>query len=522
MSFQLPANMPSLNLHVPTHRSRSSSIELNEKLLQHWITQLPKTNLLQFVALYLEALQRFNNNVIDAKQRLLLLDIYREPVNKLLFELTLHKLPQKLPNSKERLQFIHDLGEVMAQLATGYKIVVLDAGEMNSKLPNNPLGQIAINRAIEQLSLLAVHAYKFYRTVPEHVFRELHQLFMLTLHHDVDDELIMMSKQLQTSISTRTRYIQMMLLTICNPYGLQDGEVLKVLATMQQLANVTEVTLYSKDSQTTAGYFHINCVSDRIPHPAVIPASDEQDATPTLLLNTKPTLTLADNVFQRAERQRVDVYAGIDINQLKQLIPYLNTSYQRKQARTSVSGNTRTFIAVGLAKIHQSLTEVTALPDEKLPWLNKAWDILNKNSYGYLVSRYDVSGAHDLKIGDFVGIIESPEQGNRPTGKLASIRWLRTDNHGLTKMGLKFIDGDPRPVHYTVANSEQRLPAFLLPEISRINQPSTLITTTKTFQPARVIDIKTGKKRFDFSIEMETLVESNLNFERFTFKEKFD
>lgn len=153
------------------------------------------------------------------------------------------------------------------------------------------------------------------------------------------------------------------------------------------------------------------------------------------------------------------------------------------------------------------------------PWLDRSWEVLNKNSYGYLLQKRKIRQAHDLKIGDFVGILEQAPNQTKPSLKLASVRWLRTDDFEQSKMGLKFILGDAIPVFFSVADSEERQPAFLIRENTLQQQPAMLITTYGIHATASELTIKTGKKRFNFTVRPDRLLTQNESFECFTFKD---
>lgn len=522
MSFALPPNMPSLSLSVPTGQTAYGNVELNEDLLKHWIQRLPSDNPVELTQRYLDAMHRFNNNQVPPAQRLKLLDMYREPFNDLLFSLTIPKLNQLIKHRETRLKLIIDIAEVLSELATGYKIIVVETGKQNKNLKLNAVAQLAIYRAVEQLSFMALHAYKFYRKLPIRLFRELHQLYLLTLEADVADKEPFVNKHLKGDYSVSQRYCQLLLTSISNPYGLGSGDILRVYNLMIQLAPAAKLSLLTDKEQALAGHFYVNCLSDRTPTPAMLPVADDNSRPPTLILDTKTILTKVADLFEQADKHGPHHPAAENIKLLRQIVPYLNTSYQRKQPRLPVEGNKETFIAVGLELIHDALTQGEKLPIDNHEWLSSTWDVLNKNSYGYLVEKRKVLHAHDLIVGDFVGIFEQPESTGKLSAKLASVRWLRTDDFEQTKMGLKFIDGEAIPVYFTLENSEEKQAAFLLPEINRINQPASLITLTDTYAPNRILHIKTGKKKFNFTIKLDTLLDKNGSFERFTFHDFFE
>jgi hypothetical protein len=522
MSFDLPENMSHLNLSVPNEREgHRGGVELNQSLLHNWIKQLPKNDLAKYTNTYLTGLKAFNREIIHEKQRLVLLDIYRQPLNSLLFSLTIPKLLSTVPVPKTRLEIINNLTQLMAELAMGYKTVVMDADKHNASLKNNQLAQLAVSRASEQLSYMVLHAYKFYQTVPVRVFQELHMLYRLCVHVHVDKLKPILDPEHRALNSLHDRYTQILLISICNPYGLQSGDVLKAYFIMEKLVAEAEILPLPKDHPGTAGHFFINCLSDRTPTPTLMPVNDNWTPPPTLILNTKPLLIIADQLFEQAGSD--DSEPTINLDLFKQLVPFLNTSYQRKQPRIAVTGNQEVYLAFGLESIHHCLSNIDKLTDADYKNYQSPWKVLNKNSYGYLVERQHVTDFHDIKTGDFIGIFErqkSPEKAVSPS--ISSIRWLRTDTDDYTKTGLETLSGEPIAVRYALDNNEKTYPALLLPEIGENHQAASLITAPGVYIPEQTLHIKTKRKRFNFSITIDKLVDKNSSFERFTFADKLD
>jgi len=515
MSFQLPDNMPELNLRAPSERGKSSGIELNDSLLSHWIKRLPQHDLLAYTETYLETIKRFNRNAINHKLRLHMLDLYRQPLNSLLFSLTIPKLAASVASSKTRLQIITNLAELMDELAMGYKIVINDANDNSANLKLNIMAQLAINRASEQLSYMALHAYKFYQVVPIRVFKELHQLYQLALHANVVDKIPSMNKQQRALFSLHHRYSQILLVSICNPYGLESGKVLEAYFMMDKLVSTADIWPLPDNHQATSGHFFINCLSDRTPTPTVLPTIENQIQPPTLIFDTKPVLNLADTLFQQSESSNV----SINLELFKQLVPFLNTSYQRKQERLPLSGDEHAFLAFGLADIHHCLHHIHQPNNDNN---NATWQILNKNNYGYLIKRQHVSACHDLKIGDFVGIFEQQSNQQKSPPKLASIKWLRTDHNNVTKIGLETLDREVIALHFSLQENGPIYPALLLPEVGQQLHAASIITAPGRVKPQQTLYIKTKKKRFNFTIQASQLIDNNENFERFTFIDILD
>lgn len=513
MTFQYPDTMPPLSLNVPK-QTGISGIELNESLLHHWIKQLPENNLESFIELYLVALQRFNTNQLDQKQRLRLLDIYRQPLNQLVFRLSPQKLRERIPAPNRRNAVISSLTQLMSELATGYKVVIVEANQTHSNLKLAPIAQLAINRACEQLSYIVLHAYKFYRTPLGRVFHDVHQLYQLTLTSSVEKIIPIVESNLRATVSFKDLYSQLMLVCICNPYGLHSGKVLDAYKLMAKLAPEADISPLPPTTKATSGHFYINCLSDRIPTPSILPMTENQTQPPALIFNTKPILSLVDTLFQQAKKADTP---EVDINLLKQITPFLNTSYERKQVRVPITGNKWAYLAYGIEAVHTSLMHSDPLPNDT----DSNWEILNKNRSGYLISQTlsESSPVNSISIGDFIGIFEPNPTGKKPLSRVGFVRWMRIDKHDNIKMGLSLIEGDAVSIQYTIDDDPISKSGLFFPEIQRIQQAASLITEKGDFVPNAKVTIIPKKKRFTFSMAVAHLLSQGNNYQHFTLKE---
>ena len=512
MDIKSKNTLHKLNLSTPTEGALNNDVVLDEKLLENWVKQLPKHDLLEFSRLYLKSLTRFNSNKIEDKQRFRLLDVYRKPLNSLLLTLSRDELLNALPSSRQQL--IVNLTQLMSELAMGYKGIVVRSYQKNVNLKLNPFVLLAVNRACEQLSFIALHAYKYYQSVPARVFYELHQLYLLTEYYGCTDLIPELDSQHYASASFKNSYTQLLLISICNPYGLKSDEVINAYNLMEQLASDAEIQPLPDEKIHTGGCFFINCLSDRTPQPTTFPTiegSSQSDAT--RIFNTKPILQLIDDLFQQSTIHN----SAIDIALLKQLVPYLNTSYERKQKRMDQTESKDLQLAIGLTSIHSTIKNSKTILDKTA---TLSWKILNENSLGYLVSTSNkVIHSLSLNIGDLIGCFNL-QKDNKLIINLASIRWLRTDDHGITKVGLKLISGTPVAIEYEIEKEEQFHRAILLTEINRSTQPATIIAEKNILESKSSFAIKAKKKYLQLPFVTEKCTEQGTDFDRFTFTDK--
>lgn len=518
MSFALPDNMPSLSLSVPTGKSHYGSVELNEELLKAWLNRLPQQNPVEYTRRYIEALDLFNHNEVPPAQRLKLLDMYRAPFNTMMFELSLSKLGQLDLTDEARMQLLNDISMVLEQLATGYKIIVIESGEQNSNLKLNAAGQMSIYRAIEQLSFLALHHYKFYLKLPSRLFRELHQLYLLSVEADVSDKQPFVNKQINAAYTIRERYCQFLLTTICNPYGLNSGEVLKAYQLMMPLVSATKLELLTQSHEVKAGLFYIDCLGDSTPTAATIPKITA-DKPVILIMDTKSILIKAAKLFEQAEQQGDKHPAAKNIRLLQKLVPYLNTAFQHRQTYVKFEGAKKTFLCVGVTATHQAQLRTESLPVAQHRWLSSEWDILNKNDYGCLLQKRHLAHLFELRVGDLVGLFEQSGADTKPSVRLATIKYIKTDDFNQTKISLEYIAGNAMPVLFTMQDNSEKQPAYLIPEVARTHQPANLITSKGIYAAGRVLHIKMRKKFLNFTIRIDKITDRQSGYDRFSFRD---
>ncbi len=519
MAKQVPLDMPPLKLSIPENRGSINSVELNETLLQQWINRLPNNDLVAYVDEYLAALERFNLNRLEPRDRLVLLDIYRKPLNRLVMDLQISQFTNHIKQSVKRDKWLKDFSTLLSLLAEGYKIVVVESLEKESNLKLNQLALFAINRVGEQISYLILQAYKFYRSVPSKAINELHQLYALTLSWGVEDKLPKIAGYASAESSFKAYYVQLLLTSICNPYGLKVGDIIAAYWIMEQLVASVDIAVLPEDKEAVAGHFYINCLSDRAPTASVLYKFDSQSRPPALVMDTKPALVMVDLLFQRSYSS--DVMAQqVNIELLKQLVPYLNTSYQREESRTQLEPGQQVFLSLGLEVIHQCIAQANRVASLEESSSKQAWDLVNKTSSGYLVTRKGIASQQELFVGDLVGFFDMNEKKQVMVSRVGFIKWLKTDQHDQTKMGLGLIDGDPISVHIGVQQEEAITQlALFLPEINRTHQPASLIVEKGVVAEGLTLNIKPHRKRFIFTMIADKQLQKGNNFEFYSLLE---
>ncbi|WP_430008968.1 hypothetical protein [Methylophaga lonarensis] len=507
MSFPLPGtDLPVLKLNIPPSEGKASNVELNETLLKHWVEKLSAEDLPAFLGAYQQPLYHFNHRSMPPLVRLKMLEIYRQPLNRMVMQLTSRELSQSARSIEQQNQLIDSLMQRLNELAIGYKITIMNAAAENNTLTHNAVAKMAIHRAIEQLSYLIIHAYKFYRQPPAGIYHDLHQLFLACLQAGIGDETPNMSlQQLKAEGSYQHRYIQMMLLGICDPYSLRSNTVLKVYRMMGQLAPLAETQLH-QNFNAVQGMFYINAKSDRLPEPGIYARPTESESV-LVALNTKNILNGIERLLKQASSE-----AELDITLINQITPYLNSAYQRKQPRQPVTGAVAACVIQGFTSIHRQFA-----PQDQCPLdTQQSWQILNKNDRGFLLSSPLNDKQHRLTVGELVAMTEVLQDQRAGVTRLATIQWLRHDRQGQTKLGLALLPGTAKPIHFRVPSQDQLQPALLIPESVHPPFPASIICHSGVYRPEQILQLQSSKKFLNFTIHCKQLIDNYGDSERIT------
>ncbi|MDC6700787.1 hypothetical protein OEZ73_27265, partial [Leclercia adecarboxylata] len=107
---------------------------------------------------------------------------------------------------------------------------------------------------------------------------------------------------------------------------------------------------------------------------------------------------------------------------------------------------------------------------------------------GYCLA-WDGEVPSQLQAGELLGL----RDGNAQTWSIALVRWIRQVRGGNTQMGVELIAPQAQPcglrLPRKVHQGSEYLRALLLPEISAISQPATLIAPRLPFQEGHKVQI---------------------------------
>lgn len=141
--------------------------------------------------------------------------------------------------------------------------------------------------------------------------------------------------------------------------------------------------------------------------------------------------------------------------------------------------------------------------------------MINHSPGGYCLA-WSAAVPAELQAGEMVGIEDSAGQG----WSIAVVRWIRQVRGGGTQMGIEQVAPYAEPCGLQLVRTRddhsQYLRGLLLPQISAIDQPATLLAPRLPFQEGNKVMINThGEER---RVGLERRVASTNSFNQFAYR----
>ena len=496
-------DLPSLNFVLPEQSEIQTDLILDPITLKQSL-KLPLASRDDNVLIdsILTNLIPMNRCIIPVTTRQKLLEIYRKSTFQLMRGWENRAQQLKSLSQDEYSETVQAFALLLAELATGYKIVLVEAYQQGEHPKSKESFLLVINRVAEYSSLTILHAYCFLRTTQAEVINTLHQLYSYCEAAQVLNGQVS-TKEDQASLSFSTIYNQIILTAIADPLRLTKIDILNLYRLMAKYTKKITLSLLSEEQKQSdngslmGGLFCLDLASDKLPISLEKTSSEERQPSNIRLLNTHAALISIERLFQLATGSTDDVYSS-EIVLLKKIIPHLNNSYEREFERIPSKNDVYIHLVKDLIDIYSALH---SSPTE----FNTKWNIHNRGLGGLMVSASDMSYSQ-LDVGDFYAVFEEHD-----SPLLATVRWLRLE-HDDVVMGLELLRGAPIAIHYFLENEPEKLPALLL---RNKKQADTLITSKGSLNIDEAIEITEDDKTYIISID--AVINNTSNYDHFSF-----
>lgn len=436
--------MESLNLSVPEQHGYSDpTVERDAERLRARLTNLPLMDVVETVRQVLNALEAFNEQTIETALRLELLAVFRDTVQRLFVTVDPLHLRQLALSKAQRDQATKGVEQLLLGMAGGYKIVIREYYDAPGKQPTDRAFALAVNHALEQLGFALLDSYRFYRSVQDTIFSELHQLYRLARHHGLLEVTVDAGFDHDQPLSTAAIYHTAMLLSLSDPFRLAEGEAGLVHDVLKQHAAACRVVPGNSWSGKPEGLFFIDLKSNRPPETCMRlepPVSGEE---PFLLDARDALAAVRERLSQTPARVRQQ---SPEAMVLRRLLPEEVDPRKTRAARYPDSRWVQ--LLLGLEQIHayqvsMSRSRSGAGGPDGDPRANEPSSCrIVDASVGGMRLAWEDGGAGDARVGELLGVVE---EGRRL--QLAVIRSIRVYREGGMEIGVQLIAGATAPVY---------------------------------------------------------------------------
>ncbi|MBV4476322.1 molecular chaperone [Pseudomonas botevensis] len=563
MSQTIPP--PQLRAPTPT-QLRLSFCEANPRDLRRWIAGLPKANIGETARQLYQGLGELNQLLTPSDNRLQLLELLRPEVYFVCQHLERHFLHQAIMLDDRSRKIVNLCQALQSQLANGYKQIVLRIAPKYTKA-RAELVSLSLQRATHALKGQLLRATQLYSPAPEHLWFELHQLYrtasqLQLQHRGVRDDLASLTREL----SVEQTYLAALLLGSARCNQLRQNQI----ARLAEVLEPWSAWLKLPPDAATDGLFAISAELDAGPRYRSMFRSEQQAGL--LGFDPQPLVEAIEaHLLHHPTSTPLPIPAGLSLDTLQHLHATWGQAAERSFQRTVGQGNLT--VCVGMSALHfylggeRSFSEMLKHPgartadfnsavakgekdswsqafdaapqsksDEFLPYEEILYEpliededntdspphyptyalpVINHSPGGYCLA-WPKEVPAELQAGEMVGIQDTASQG----WSIAVVRWIRQVRGAGTQMGIELVAPHAQPCGLQLVRSRDDhshyLRGLLLPEISAIDLPATLLAPRLPFQEGSKVLINTHGEEHRAGLDRR--VASTHSFNQFAYR----
>ncbi len=533
---------PHLLLRVSTPKNQSLSFcDSTPRDLKRWIAQLPKANIGETARQLYQALVEINQLLTPSENRLQLLELLRPEVHYVCQHLEKHFLNQAIVLDERPRKVANLCQALQNHLANGYKLVIA-RNVIKTTKESKQLLTIALQRAIHSLCGPLVRASQLYCPVPEGLWLELHQLYLIAKQRQVKNIVVRdpLARHSQ-GLSVEQNYIVAALMGCSRCNQMRQSAIGRVAEALEQWSTLVNI----EDGNDPESLFAVATQVDGPPRYTSL--FQKKDLQVAIGIDTHPLIdAIKEHLLlppESAGKSQLLIPEGLSIDLLQHLSAAWGDISERTFQRSDGQGSLT--LCIGMSALHyfiankRTFADILKLPEEVNKaefkesqgkpdvWSNAfdaqknpSWDhglpfeeieyqkpqkqaneaqvavnedvesqvfptfelpIINLSPGGYCLT-WPREVPSQLQAGELLGIQDAPGQ----AWSIAVVRWIRQARGGGTQMGIELIAPHAQPCGLQlIRKSEQNssyLRGLLLPEISAISRPASVIVPRLPFQ----------------------------------------
>lgn len=495
-------------LRIPAERfDPPSDLELNTAAAQAWLDSLAGLRAAEAGHQVVSALSAMNRSHLAFGDRLALLEVYRPGVERMIEALEAEFGVAGLPPTSAAQEALALCRDLAMEQGYGYKILIVEPPSVGrtDALP------LLVYRAMGALAHLLRTAYLTYTAVPEGTWLELHRLYVIA------EEARVAMLDVKGEGSIENRYIELLLVSLTDPYRLNPGEVNRVPDVVRAHPGLVRLSTNVVTS-LGVGQFVIECDFDRPPSQSI-----GDDTRP---LNNNRRALSAGPLVERLRALRDELRSAPKqprqgaayFELLQRLVVCWGDPPRRVEGREQ--SDMRVSVCVGLT----TLAHLVSLEGENAPEnaANTAveagplssWQVLNRSFGGLRLARSGGPLPQAVAVGEIVGV-RFP---GRERWTVGVVRWLKRLNDGATEFGLQFlghaaISADLAPISAETGGLGAEAYRILVLDGEASGAQPTLLGQPGLFQEMRSFQL--GTRGGAYKVRALSLIEQGGAFELF-------
>ncbi len=537
----MAGNKSTLNLSLPEQKLASLSFcDSSPRAARDWVASLPMANIGETSRRLYHAIIELNQLMIAPQQRLQLLETIRGPIHFICGELGRHFLGHSISLPEKQRKIANLAQALQLHLAGGYKTVLSELADQGGAEKNRKQMAQVCHRVITDLGYTILRAAQLYCPSPAGSWLECHQIYRFGLENSLIDIPVKDETARHVDESTLSdAYKRLLLLGCCRPNQLRQHELSQVFELFELWSRHVSCgpenmgdALFVVNADRDAGPFYKSLAHDS--------SLGFSYAFETSELSRLLTEYLS---LRRTRKKEAEALLEMPIAVSDALLSHLGQALgiltKRSFKRMSSTGTLE--IGVGLSASHyfiagetefnQFLVSVRPVDDDENIFLTRArrkedaWagafdaapsdeamtpadtpinfrgadgrlrtgdgkppahrsyavSLVNTSPGGYCIA-WESEVPPALQAGEIVTLREQPSH----PWSVAVIRWIRQVRQKGTQIGIELLAPNAAPcgvrLLQKVGNHSEFLRGLLLPELSSIGQPATLIAPRLPFQ----------------------------------------
>ena len=252
-------------LRLPQKQATAWVTETTTSATRSWLNTLSRGDSNLAARELYRSLYTLNRLDLRPKTREGILELYRYPVNRVAAANQSQLGQQTFPLTENARRLTEIVRELLREMATGYKIVVVDShATWRQRLFRKSIA-VPIERSLRYLGELLVHCYHVYMAYPPLIWLEVHELYRYAQQLGLEQVPVDISKREGAGTTNiNERYSQICLLGLTNPYRLPQGEARKVHSFLYRWSGMAGLH-HSDASAPKPGWFYIDLLRDGPP-----------------------------------------------------------------------------------------------------------------------------------------------------------------------------------------------------------------------------------------------------------------